>query len=1493
MGNRPFTGGTSENSTFVVYWRVMPRLLPVILFLSCWRLPAMAQLQVDFAMDKAGGCGPLVVQFTPIVRGGAGALNYYWDLGNGNTATIANPQAIYTRPGAYTVTLTVNQSVSATHTVNVYGPPTANISIPVTKVCGTPVSFTGNTDGGNGGGIVGWLWDFADGTTASNGPTVNHSYAQGMGSVSLTVTDVNGCTATETETGVVTVLAPVSPGFTADKSVLCNVTDPVQFGNTSTGPGTLAYTWDFGDGTNSAAISPSHSYSAKGSYTVKLTATSSEGCSASFTQTTALNVANYSTDFSIPATGVCTGTPVTFTDNSSLFANSRTWQVDGAAAGYYDPFQYTFTTGGAHTVTLSNLFGGCPQSVTKTVTINAAPATTPFTVTTIQNCTGYDALFSAVTPGGVTWAWDAQWSYLTQPYDFIGSPTGSTFSNKGYSYNYPYVAAMMVTNAAGCTSLVTVPVEIDRPEARITEVSGNRSSCNQPVTMTYGVSYSGTIQSYHWDFGDGTTSTSPSPTHTFTAPGEYNIQLSYVDASGCTRVAANGASVLISPPLNLDFTTTTPVVCAGSTVWFESPSLTAANPLYSSWDFSDGSISSFYPYHQFNTPGTYSVTLNAENGGGCTATVTKTNYITVVPPPGSYQGHTNTCDNNRDIVTFGYASTSATSLVWDFGDGQNATTDGTVAQVQHTYAKTGTYYINLTVSNAQCSVQNSDVVYVLKKQQPQLTADASSVCAGGVLNVRLAIDRDPMEINSGYDYDYTPRFFYADGTPFGGSVTFTNPLQPYSNGTFGWTLSGFQPGESGLSVTTTSFGLGCTDVSNTIPLTIRGSAAPALTVVSDDHCYQQAVVLQDASSVGPNNSIVSRMWDFGDGTTLSSATGGTASHVYTDPGSYAVRLTVQDAGGCSVTSGAGAAFVSVNGPKAAFSTSGSPILLGNTLYFYNTTNMYGVGVVGYTWDFGDGTSSNAFGPSHLYTAPGVYTVTLTASDGAGGCSSVAVATVVVQNFNSHFQVSGRYVTNGQCPPVVASFTNTSAGYSSVSWDFGDGITAGNVINPTHVYAQPGTYIVTLYAYGSGGLIGQWIDSVVVRQPSATLEAAVTTLCAGEPVSLKASASGASRFVFDFGDGTVSGGGDSSISHVYAAEGSYDACLVVVDTVGCSVAAADAVGVVVEPAPLVHITPVKPVVCMGGSLALNATGGVSYSWFPPTGLDRADVASPVASPDASTLYTVTAVDGNGCQGALSVNVVVQGPEKVTVSPDSTSVCAGGSVSLQASGTDRYSWVGDGIDAAGLGSVVVKPLVSTHYRVVGSDSSGCFSDTAVVAVTVLPLPTVNAGADVEVLQGEPVTLTASGSPDIVGWQWSPGDYLSCTDCAQPVCTPLQPETYVVKAVNAVGCSVGDTVVVKLICDELHVRIPEAFTPNGDGHNDRFVILGIGEVDHLVIYDRWGVKVFERDHFYTADRSAQWDGMVGGQQAPAGVYAYFVEMRCPVGGRFTKRGTVVLVR
>jgi gliding motility-associated-like protein len=168
----------------------------------------------------------------------------------------------------------------------------------------------------------------------------------------------------------------------------------------------------------------------------------------------------------------------------------------------------------------------------------------------------------------------------------------------------------------------------------------------------------------------------------------------------------------------------------------------------------------------------------------------------------------------------------------------------------------------------------------------------------------------------------------------------------------------------------------------------------------------------------------------------------------------------------------------------------------------------------------------------------------------------------------------------------------------------------------------------------------------------------------------------------------------------------------------------------------------------------------------------------------------------------------------------------------------------------------------------------------------------GQDVELWPGEFVQLQAIGSNDVISWKWMPADYLSCTDCPNPVCTPLTTHSYAIAVKNQYGCAATDTVVVKLLCNESRVRIPNGFTPNGDGRNDEFMIKGIAIVKHLVIFNRWGQKVFERNNFIAGDRSLCWNGTFNGYPAEAGTYVYFVELDCP-DGTFARKGTMTLVR
>lgn len=1452
--------------------------------------PAYAQLSAGFTVDKTAGCSPLHVHFSDNSIGASARAVYQWSFGNGNESVQQNPEVVYEDTRVYTVTLTVtdgSQVSNSTRTISVYAPPSVNFSADQQIVClSTPVNFTGTTAGGDGG-TIGFLWDFGDGSTSSGSNLSPHVYQEaGTFTVSLTATNDYGCSDVAQKKNIIQVLPVPSATFSTDKSVLCLVSDPVQFTNNSTGPGTQTYLWDFGDGTGSTGTSPSHVYPAKGNYAVKLTVKSSNGCTAVATQSDSLHVANYQSYIAGPASG-CMNTTMIFKDSSFPTPDKGVWQVDGVTALSNGPLTYTFSSAGTHTVTLTNTFGGCTQSLSKQVLVNALP-----------NLTGFDAIpegkcgppatidFTDHTPGATAW----QWSFYYSPYalpPIINATTqkaSNTYQDEGI-----YQVSLTVFNAAGCSSSVAQTLDVYPPIQGIYFTgTGPTSSCGNPVTQSFATISGTPLQSYRWDFGDGTTSTLPAPTHTFSKIGTYDILLYFTDQNGCPGVS-NGLSVIISPPINIDFSTAATTVCGGTEVTFTSAP-TDPYMIYYTWVYGDGTESyaaSYYATHVYTTPGTYTVTLNLGDASGCNAVITKPQYITVLPSVTSSLSYANTCEGTRGDVTFTDLTQGATSMVWSFGDGTSQTT-GNIARLTHTYTKTGIYPVQLTVTDQQCTSQTSTNVSVLLKRPPVLSADKASVCVDDTLSIEVSNEfHNPNLYLATAGGEYSVQFQYGDSTAFQGKIT---PGYELMDSAYYATLSPFAKGKKDLRVITTS-GFGCSDTSNFIPLAIKGVAA-GYEIILDDRCYQSPVILQDTSRAEGGNSIVSWLWDFGDGQTL--AQGGTVSHTYATPGSYPVKLTVQDASGCSSSSWVALSDVSVNGPQAAFSPSGNNVPLNTTVSFTNTSNIYG-STPSWSWDFGDGTSSTGYEPAHTYTRPGTYTVTLTASDAPGSCTSTATQTIIVRNFNTGFRESLTYLSSLFCPPVLVRFTNTSVNYTSLSWNFGDGIIVTGVDNPSHVYDLPGRYVVTLDIYGPNGLTGEYIDSIVIGHPLATLTAAAPAFCVGQAGQLQAKSNGEYQYTWDFGDGSVSTTSDSSAVHVYTQSGSYIAGLVITDTSGCTVSGENDLTLQVHAPPVITITPAQPFVCLGSAVELKASGGATYSWSSTGSLSQGNTATPEVSPVVNTVYRVTAADDIGCQNSDSVSVTVIQPEKLTLTPDSAAICPGDSLLVKAGGTDQYSWIDNivGLSDPNSPSPIARPVATTTYTVTGSDSYSCFTDTAIMILTVLPLPTVDAGADQEILAGRSVQLLARSGTDVVQWQWTPAGSLSCSNCADPVASPLQSTVYIVQVKNEAGCSSADTVVITLDCEQARVAIPNAFTPDGNGHNDRFVIQGIASIDHLVIYDRWGEKVFERDHFAASDLSACWDGTFNNRPAPTGVYVYFVQMQCPSGGVFTRKGTVVLVR
>jgi gliding motility-associated-like protein len=178
---------------------------------------------------------------------------------------------------------------------------------------------------------------------------------------------------------------------------------------------------------------------------------------------------------------------------------------------------------------------------------------------------------------------------------------------------------------------------------------------------------------------------------------------------------------------------------------------------------------------------------------------------------------------------------------------------------------------------------------------------------------------------------------------------------------------------------------------------------------------------------------------------------------------------------------------------------------------------------------------------------------------------------------------------------------------------------------------------------------------------------------------------------------------------------------------------------------------------------------------------------------------------------------------------------------------------------------------------------------VTVIVSPDVALTPSSDT-ILEGESVQLLATFNPDYT-YSWSPAAGLSATDIHNPVASPLETTVYTVTVTDADGCVVVRTVTIVLLtsCEEPFIFIPTGFTPNGDGKNDLFQVIGnnIEEV-YLAVYNRWGEKIFE-----TTNPAGGWDGTYKGKILPPDAFGFYVRVRCIGGQEFFKKGNVTLLR
>jgi gliding motility-associated-like protein len=328
-------------------------------------------------------------------------------------------------------------------------------------------------------------------------------------------------------------------------------------------------------------------------------------------------------------------------------------------------------------------------------------------------------------------------------------------------------------------------------------------------------------------------------------------------------------------------------------------------------------------------------------------------------------------------------------------------------------------------------------------------------------------------------------------------------------------------------------------------------------------------------------------------------------------------------------------------------------------------------------------------------------------------------------------------------------------------------------------------------------------------------------------------------------------------------------------------ASNTVTISVYPLPVVNIAPsIKG--CENSHLRISVTGAATSNWNGPNGFTASSTSidfSPLKMAHAGT-YSVIASSDKGCSNKGSTILTIFPFVTASVTPDLT-ICEGTSRTLSASGGSQYRWLpSKGLSDASSSTPVAQPSDSTLYQVIVSNQFGC-ADTARVMINVLKKPVANAGPDKRTKKGAPVQLEGLASGTNISYYWTPS--LSNSSSLTPIASPSQSTVYTLHVVSGVGCGTST--------DNMELRvyeIPNAFSPNGDGTNDVWLIKSAEAFAgaSVEVYNRYGQVVFR-----SVGYSKPWDGNYNNIPVPAGTYYYLIDLKSSTEPNIT--GWLMIVR
>ena len=655
------------------------------------------------------------------------------------------------------------------------------------------------------------------------------------------------------------------------------------------------------------------------------------------------------------------------------------------------------------TYTYTDPITGCVRSDSKEMTIfpmeEAAFNLPPLA------CRNEPVSFENLSPAGYDMLWD--FGIGTEP---------SMENNPVYTYTVSgtYTVTLIVENEFGCKDTISHNIVIaDEPEA-LFEPSSDEGCGSDGFTFenqSFGDSLS-----YFWEFGDFQTSTEEDPGVIYFEQGTFDT--TYLITLTVTNICGSHTYqdlILIHPNPTADFGIAPLTECSPLLVDFANASTGAATEFF--WDFGNGNTSTeqIPPTQTYFTDSTYSVytvtliTTNQCGSDTSTAEVIVESANVVAAAEASVLSGCVPLS-----VDFSNFSTAVATINWDFGDGNTSSE----LEPTHVFTEPGDYTV-IQYANSDCGYDTT-ALNITVYPSPEVSFNhLDQVCSGQ----EISFNNTSTNI-SGNQWDF------GDGN----TSTLNNPSHTYAAaGDYTVTLTGISSSNQCDAIYTSTVTVLPLPVASFEPSTTYGCAP------------------LDIEFINNSSGALFYQWTFGDGNTSIDEN---PNHVFEEAGTYEVTLLVTDGNGCFEDYEVFNIIVTPR-PTAIFdyerdASCGLPA----TIYFENNS----IGAIGFTWSFGEGTTSPFTDPTHTFTEEGTYEVTLVAYN-QFSCSDTTILSIdVYENPSAGIEIE----TMSGCEPLEVQFNNTSLFSNSFIWDFGDGTTSTEN-DPTHVYTDAGDYEVTLIA----------------------------------------------------------------------------------------------------------------------------------------------------------------------------------------------------------------------------------------------------------------------------------------------------------------------------------------------------------------------------------------------------------------------------------------------